>query len=45
MVKDLLQIIKDLLYAIETIEFTEDERNYIISVIKKIIDVLISELD
>lgn len=44
MIENLLSISKDLLHSIDLAEFTEDERNYIISVVRKIIFVLLIEL-
>ena len=35
MVDDLISIIHDLLYSLTILEFTEEERTYIINVIKK----------
>lgn len=44
MIENLLSISKDLLHSIDLAEFTEDERNYIIRVVRKIIFVLLIEL-
>ena len=45
MLEGLLFISKDLLYSLDTMKFTEDERNYITSVLKKVIDVSLVELE
>ena len=45
MLEGLLFISKDLLYSLETMKFTEDERNYITSVLKKVMDVSLVELE
>ncbi|WP_313758492.1 hypothetical protein [Tissierella sp.] len=44
MLENLLLISKDLLHLLSIVEFTEDERNYIISVLKKVIDVSLMEV-
>ncbi len=36
MLDSLLLISKDLLYSLETMKFTEDERSHIMSVLKKL---------
>ncbi|WP_154443104.1 hypothetical protein [Tissierella pigra] len=45
MLEGLLFISKDLLYSLDTMKFTEDERNYVTSVLKKVIDVSLVELE
>ncbi|MBU5427169.1 hypothetical protein KQI41_12155 [Tissierella pigra] len=45
MLEGLLFISKDLLYSLDTIKFTEDERNYVTSILKKVIDVSLVELE
>ncbi|MBU5427116.1 hypothetical protein KQI41_11890 [Tissierella pigra] len=45
MLENWLLISKDLLCSLETMKFTEDERNYITSVLKKVIDVSLVELE
>ncbi|SHE87049.1 hypothetical protein SAMN02745784_02059 [Tissierella praeacuta DSM 18095] len=44
MVESLLFIARDLLCSLDLMEFTEDERDYIIGVVKRIIVVTIIEL-
>lgn len=44
MIENLLSISKDLLHSIDLAEFTEDEKEYIISVIRKVIFVLLIEM-
>ncbi|WMM26635.1 hypothetical protein RBU61_08150 [Tissierella sp. MB52-C2] len=45
MVVDLLFIARDLLYSLGIMKFTEDERNYMAGVLKKVIDVSLVELE
>ncbi|WMM26642.1 hypothetical protein RBU61_08185 [Tissierella sp. MB52-C2] len=45
MLEGLLFISKDLLYSLENMKFTEDERNYMAGVLKKVIDVSLVELE
>ncbi|MBU5426448.1 hypothetical protein KQI41_08540 [Tissierella pigra] len=45
MMGSLLLISKDLLYSLDVMRFIENERNHIISVLKKVIDVSLIELD
>jgi len=44
MVENLLLIAKDLLYSLSIIEFSEEEKDYIISVTKKVIELSLTEL-
>jgi len=44
MIENLLSISKDLLHSLDLLEFTEDERSYIISVVSKVIFVLLIDL-
>lgn len=44
MIEDLLVICKDLLKAIEVGNFTQEDKEYIISVVRKVIFVLLIEL-
>ena len=45
MLEDLLLVSKDLLYSLDTMKFTENERSYITSVLKKVIDVSLIEIN
>lgn len=44
MVENLLLIAKDLLYSLSIIEFSEEEKDYVISVTKKVIELSLTEL-
>jgi len=44
MVENLLLIAKDLLYSLSIIEFSEEEKDHIISVTKKVIELSLTEL-
>lgn len=44
MVEDLLLISKDLLYSLGIIEFTEEEKDYIISIVRKAIELALKEM-
>jgi len=45
MVNDLLSIVHNLLYSLKVLEFTEEERDYIVSVIMKTIILIEVELN
>ncbi|MFA5576309.1 MAG: hypothetical protein WCZ27_09725 [Tissierellaceae bacterium] len=45
MVEDLLLISKDLLYSLSIIDFSESEKEYVTSVVKKLIELSLAELE
>lgn len=44
MVEDLLFIARDLLHSLSLTEFTEDEKDYVINVAERVIDISLIEL-
>ena len=44
MIEDLLCIAKDLLHSLRKFDFTEEEKDYITSVVRKVIDVVLMEM-
>ena len=45
MIEDLLYIVKNMLKLVNSLDFTEDEKDYIVRVVRKVIFILLIELN